>query len=125
MKRLKTLARRTDGATAIEFAIVALPLILLLMGTLEFGRVLFIRNEMARAADHGVRTLLVAADTPLATIDTQIRGMFTLTPPAGLAITIDSGTPGLRTLRVTYPVELLVPTLVDTQITLTTERRVP
>lgn len=125
MKRLKIFFHREEGTTAIEFAVVAMPVILLLVGTLEFGRVLFIQNEMARAADRGVRTLLVTADTPLAEIETQIRNTFSLTPPAGLAVTLSSDGSGLRTLRVTYPVGLLVPTLVDSEITLTTERRVP
>lgn len=125
MKRLADFMRRTEGATAIEFAIVAMPLILLLVGTLELGRVLFIRNELALAADRGVRTLLVTADTPMATIETQIRDTFSLTPPAGLAVTLATDGTGFRTLRIDYPVELLIPTLVTPQITLTTERRVP
>lgn len=125
MNRIRTFARRTEGTTAIEFAIVALPLILLLLGTLEFGRVLFIQNEMARAADRGVRTLLVTADAPLSTIETQIRETFTLSPPAGLTVNLTSDGVGFRVLSVTYPVELLVPTLVTAHITLTAERRVP
>ncbi|MGS4947448.1 TadE/TadG family type IV pilus assembly protein [Meridianimarinicoccus sp. RP-17] len=125
MKRLADFMRRTEGATAIEFAIVAMPLILLLVGTLELGRVLFIQNELALAADRGVRTLLVTADTPMATIETQIRDTFSLTPPAGLAVTLATDGTGFRTLRIDYPVELLIPTLVTPQITLTTERRVP
>lgn len=125
MKRLRIFFHREEGTTAIEFAVVALPVILLLVGTLEFGRVLFIQNEMACAADRAVRTLLVTADTPLAEIETQIRNTFSLAPPAGLGVTLSSDGSGLRILRVTYPVGLLVPTLVDSEITLTTERRVP
>ena len=43
--------RCDSGVTAIEFAFVGLLAISLILGIIEFGRALFIRNELAFAAD--------------------------------------------------------------------------
>jgi Flp pilus assembly protein TadG len=39
-----------EGASAVEFAIVSLPLFLLAFGTLEFGRFLWVRNALQETA---------------------------------------------------------------------------
>lgn len=49
--------RNQSGATAIEFAITFPLLILIVLGTLEFGRGLKARNEMSHALSKAVRVI--------------------------------------------------------------------
>lgn len=60
MRRRPAIRRfRSDsrGTSAVEFAIVALPLFLLAFGTLEFGRFLWIRNALQETAANAARCL--------------------------------------------------------------------
>lgn len=54
-----------SGAAAIEFAIVATLLVVFVLGIIEFGRALDVRNQISRAADAGARTLLVPKSADL------------------------------------------------------------
>ena len=49
--------RDQRGVTAIEFAITLPLLILIVLGTLEFGRALKVRNEMSHALSKAVRVI--------------------------------------------------------------------
>jgi hypothetical protein len=46
-----------EGASAVEFAIVALPLFLLAFGTFEFGRFLWVRNALQETAFMAARCM--------------------------------------------------------------------
>ncbi len=50
---------RQDGAAAVEFALVAALFITLLLGLIDFGRILFIWNAAAEATRLGARTSVV------------------------------------------------------------------
>lgn len=54
MTRLSRFLRRfradSSGATAVEFAIVAIPLLLTLLGSVEFGRMIWTRQSMSEVA---------------------------------------------------------------------------
>lgn len=52
-----SLLRNQSGVTAIEFAITLPLLILIVLGTLEFGRALKVRNEMSHALSKAVRVI--------------------------------------------------------------------
>jgi Flp pilus assembly pilin Flp len=45
------------GATAVEFAMVAGPLLLLLFGTIEFGRLMWLRQALEETATVGARCM--------------------------------------------------------------------
>jgi Flp pilus assembly protein TadG len=53
---------RDDGAAAVEFAFVALPLALLLFGMIEFGWVFFQMSDVRHGAREGLRLAAVNAD---------------------------------------------------------------
>jgi Flp pilus assembly protein TadG len=54
---LRRFARAADGATAVEFALVIGPLVLLLFGTIEFSRLLWTREALQSAASAGARCM--------------------------------------------------------------------
>ena len=49
------LTRRERGAVAVEFALVLPVLLLILLGIIDFGRVMFVKNALANAASQGAR----------------------------------------------------------------------
>lgn len=53
--KVRTCLRRDDGATAIEFAIIAPILFLLIMGIVEFGLIYFAKNVLENAVATGSR----------------------------------------------------------------------
>lgn len=50
MRSLRRLARDEDGASAVEFAIAALPLFLFVFGALEYGRLMWSRIALQETA---------------------------------------------------------------------------
>ena len=62
MRRL----RSDTGAVAVEFAIVLIPLLLILMGILDFGRAYTQQLSLSAAAREGVRVMALQTDPVLA-----------------------------------------------------------
>ncbi len=58
-----SLLRDKDGANAVEFAIVAPVLLLIVLGIIQFGVILFTYNNMVQAAREAARTLAVQETT--------------------------------------------------------------
>lgn len=54
---LQRFSRNRCGSTALEFAIVAGPLLLLMFGVLEFGRAEWARQTLQEVAMHGARCM--------------------------------------------------------------------
>lgn len=63
---------RQKGAAAVEFALIAIVFFTLLLGIIEFGRVLFTWNSVAEATRWGAR-LAVVCDKDDATIKERMR----------------------------------------------------
>ena len=59
MRRLRM--RGDCGSAAVEFAIVIPVLLLLVLGTVEFGRVFWFQNSLTNAARVGARTMAIEA----------------------------------------------------------------
>lgn len=60
MNRMQTRGRgRQEGAAAVEFALIAILFFSLLMGIIEFGRVLFTYNAAVEATRYGARVAVV------------------------------------------------------------------
>jgi Flp pilus assembly protein TadG len=59
VKRLRT---DDTGATAVEFALVMLPLLLLLMGIIDFGRTYNAQLSLSAAAREGARVMAISND---------------------------------------------------------------
>ncbi len=62
MKKRRTLWKREDGTTAIEFALIAPILLLLMMGIMEFGLILFANNVIENAVTIGARYGITGSD---------------------------------------------------------------
>lgn len=119
--------RDERGAAAVEFAIICLPLILLALGVIEFGRAFNIQNDMAYAADVATRRLLLDGGTPATELQVLARDAFTGGQPEQLYLTLGArpGETSTRTLQLTYPLTLSIPGLTREVIQLTLERRIP
>ena len=124
-KRVPSLHRCEAGAAAVEFAIIAMVMILVCVGMIEFGRGLYIYNQIAYAADKGARVILInntAADTD---VEIAIRDAF----GAGNSELIEI-TPGVvgtefRTIEIIYSFNLLIPSLGGDSISLRLNRQIP
>jgi Flp pilus assembly protein TadG len=56
-RSVKTLGGARDGATAVEFALVIGPFLLLMFGVIEFGRLLWTLNALQETAMAGARCM--------------------------------------------------------------------
>lgn len=81
---------RQRGATALEFAIVSVVFLSLLIGVMEFGRVLFYWNSAAEATRLGAR-MAVVCDKDDADIKTRMREMLTLLQDGDISIVYEPG----------------------------------
>lgn len=54
-----SLAKNEDGATAVEFALIALPLFMFLFGIVEMSRYFYTYNNLERTADQLARFTMV------------------------------------------------------------------
>ena len=115
------------GAAAVEFALIAVPLILLMIGTVDFGRVLYTRNNMIAAADVGARVILLDNAAPDAKVEDEVQNAF-LAGSGSVAFTPGTASENgidFRTITVQYDIDLITPLLVVDRITLDHTRRVP
>jgi Flp pilus assembly protein TadG len=98
-----------DGAAAVEFALIAMILIMLLFGIIQFGFTFFEYIEVAHAANAGARWAALGATN--AEIDAQARSAAPLLPNrAAMTIAVNPGsTSDSVRVTVTYPRTDLVP----------------
>lgn len=128
MTPLRRLRDCSSGATAVEFAIVSLFLVLVSIGVIDFGRGFYVRNHMSYAADMGARKALIDATASEATLESTIRDAFTGPSPDLLEVTIGSETITGVTYRIVtmaYPLALKIPGMTDSPVTLNVARRIP
>jgi len=113
--------RRFDedrGTTIVEFAFVLVLLLLLVFGTIEFGRAYNTKISLTHAAREGVRVYVVEGDSA-AGIDAT-RSAATSLNPALMNISTTACEPGEPTeVRVTYPFQLAIPFFSASSIDLT------
>jgi Flp pilus assembly protein TadG len=115
------------GATAVEFALVALPFVILMLGLIEFGRALHIRNGMDNAADRAQRQIILDAAATSSSLTTSARATFLAGDPGKLLVVLSEGTSGSTTYRIvelSYTMTLLVPIPMNGDIVLSTRRKV-
>lgn len=128
---LRSFLRDSSGAAALEFALLATPLLMFTFGITEIGRALFLQQQLSFAADAAARELYIVPDIASATLSTQIVDSLFLGDPARLTVTIGEATaaPGIIKfetihLTVAYDFQSLLPELVIDQIPLSFERTV-
>jgi uncharacterized membrane protein len=61
---MRTTRRCERGAAAVELALVVLPLLLLLLGIVEFGRVFYTQLRLQQAAQQAARQIALHYDDP-------------------------------------------------------------
>jgi len=125
MMMFQRFLRHDRGTTAVEFALIGLPIIILTIGLLEFGRGLHIRNALNDAADRAQRAVLVDHTLSDAELETQIRAAFRAGPPDDLMIA--HGTEILngldyRRVDLSFDMRLLLPTPIGRDITFFADR---
>lgn len=128
-RQMRRLWRASGGAAAVEFAFVLGPLMLLVFGIFEFGRLLWVREALQETAAAGARCMGMSATSCDASgaysatkTTTYVEGVatnwgVTLT---GADITLNnntscagvSATKGFSTVTITYTFDSVVPNFV-------------
>lgn len=119
--------RDERGASALEFALVAVPLLLMTLGAIELGRVLFIREELIYAADQAARKLHLDPALSDGQIDAALRTELRVADPdqLGVGIVRNSGSAVDNvTVTLNYDVHLIVNILPAGMIALDYQRRI-
>lgn len=124
----RRLARETDGAAAIEFAVVGAVLVVLSIAVVELGRVLYIYNGMSYATEIGSRRSLIDPALTDSGLEDIIRGSFSAAAGDGLTVVITQedldGLP-FRRVALSYHVKVAIPGFPGGAIDLEHDRRIP
>ena len=124
MNLVGKLARNRFGGVAEEFALVATPIVFLLLGTMEVGRGLWIQN----ALNHSVEEAARCASINVINCNTsaQIKSFAAGVAGAGFASSVFTPSTASCGNKVTasYPMTLAIP-FVSTSITLTAQSCYP
>jgi Flp pilus assembly protein TadG len=118
----------TRGAAAIEFAIISMVLIGLTIGIIDFGRTLYVKNQISSLADQAVRKVLIDPAIASATLESELREDFYAGDADSLSVDVTSESVGgisYRIVTVGFPMTLFVPGLSSDAISLSVTRRVP
>ena len=118
---------REDGTVAIEFAIVGLLFFALLLGSIEMGRAMWMRNSVQFAAEEAARWALVQSAENSTAVVNFARGRLTSSPSTATITAPYVTVSGVRYVVVTItqnftPITTLVPT---GTITMTGRARMP
>lgn len=128
MNLLRKLWRREDGAAAVEFSIISVVLVALLIGIVDFGRTLYVKNQLSYLADQATRKVLIDPAITDATLESELAADFTAGDPTSLTVTLSNATANGNTYRlidISYPMTLFIPNLSSESINLSVVRRVP
>lgn len=114
------------GAAAVEFALIALLLILGTIGLIEIGRALFMTNELAYAADRAARIVMLQFDISEAdlTLAVQDEDLLTALVPENIVVASDTSGTSFRAVQLSYPFTPIVAGLTLFSVTLTADRQV-
>lgn len=111
---LRDLWRCRAGASALEFALIALPLVLFTFGIIEFARLMFVEQEVVFAADRVARVLYITPTASQADLNSTLHDKLWLIDPTRLSVTYSNTTVGGQpavNLHITYVFEFMVPSL--------------
>lgn len=128
MSPRRTLAACTRGTAAVEFALVSTILIGLLVGILDFGRTLYVKNQISYLADRAARSAMVNPDISDADLEALVRDNFTAGNPDRLTFRFATDSASGETYRVMtvgFPMTLFIPQLSSKALSLSVTRRAP
>lgn len=121
--------RSASGATAVDFAFAGSALLILLLGTIEFGRLLFTQGALNYAAEEATRYAIVNYDESTESVRAVAEGKFILINPGRITsfnvtapIDEDDQTK-LVTVEINYQFEFLVPLIGKTPIQMSAASR--
>jgi Flp pilus assembly protein TadG len=103
----RPLPRRRSGAAAVEFALVAPLLVLLVLGMIEFGRMIMVEQILTNAAREGARKAVLPGVTQ-AQVETAIDDYLKNSSVKGQSRTV-SPNPGSATGGTSITVTVSVP----------------
>jgi Flp pilus assembly protein TadG len=111
--------RSEEGAAAVEFALLLLPLVLLMFGTVEFGIAIYAREVLVNASREGARAGIVSRTPKLGTtevtavVNNALTNSLILNPSlANVTINGAGGAyPATLSVAIVYPYSLLFPSL--------------
>lgn len=126
-RRLRAFMAGTEGASAIEFAVVSGPLLLIVFGCIEFGRLLWIRTALQETATVAARCMGIrhASCAPSGTYSSAqttsyVQGVATgwsiAIPTSGITLnnnTSCQGIGGFSQVQLSYTFQTAVPLFVS------------
>jgi Flp pilus assembly protein TadG len=115
--RLGGLRRETSGAAALEFALIGGLLFMLVIGTIELGRVLHERSAVERALSEAVRAVHLDPDMTGAQIKDRVEALLDDRMEVQVCIRPVDGTSTAQ-IQILFPVEMAVPMLPKRSITM-------
>jgi Flp pilus assembly protein TadG len=116
------------GAAAVEFSIISVVLVTLLIGIVDFGRTLYVKNQLSFLADQATRKVLIDPAITDTTLESELAADFTAGDSSDLTVTLSNDTANGNTYRlidISYPMTLFIPNLTSQSINLSVVRRVP
>ncbi len=125
-RRLKAFARARCGATAVEFALVVGPMLLVMLGVAEFGRFSWTAQSLQRVATRAARCMgllqsecavggVYSASTTAGYIQVQALIYGVSLPATAIALsnpTTCAGIAGFSSVNLTYTFAFIVPIVV-------------
>ena len=124
MRMLKSLRRDQDGSVIVDFALIATPLFLLLFGTIEVGRMLWMQNALHYSVEAAARCASI--DTNNCATSTQITSYAAASSAAGLTSGVFSWSKVAcgNQVSASYPMTLAIP-FMSASITLSAQSCYP
>jgi|SRR5579859_6093833 Flp pilus assembly protein TadG len=109
MKGMSSLQRDETGSLAVDFAMIATPLFLLIFGTLEIGQMLWYQNALNYSVEEAARCASIDANN--CATSSQITSYAAGRSGAGFATTVFStSTPACgNRVSASYPMSLAIP----------------
>jgi Flp pilus assembly protein TadG len=123
-----------SGNVAVEFGLIALPLMLLILGIIQFGSFLWYRQTLEAALATASQYVFSNTTQPIATIEAaipaQVRAALTGLDPTQVTVTTSNKTDGNNvafiTITLTYPFTFLEVLGINPQlVTLTAGATIP
>ncbi|ACL58692.1 TadE family protein [Methylobacterium nodulans ORS 2060] len=128
MSALRRFCACRSGSTAVEFAMVGMIMLVTMLGIVELGRGLNVRNQLSQAADFGARAVLMNKTISDSGLEAVIRAAFQAASPDQLQVTVGAEVVNglqFRTVSVSYPFVPLTWGFSTGTINLSVSRRTP
>ncbi|MDP2124404.1 MAG: pilus assembly protein [Parvibaculum sp.] len=95
------------GTSAVEFAIIALPLMVAIIGTIETGRALWTWSLISHETDNAVRRVIIANTATAGAVESDIRTALSRLKQDDLAVNVavtaaSAGAPGSLSVTVVF-----------------------